>query len=123
MNGTKYHIKNLSSGWITGHGNTGGVMKSIFLCVLIQIGTIDPVRAAQLESIMRSYDGQLTSISNINCATWLSTVLEKLVQQSLVHSTDIPGLRDECLAFGNEHMATARDNRHPRPVVTSNKCA
>lgn len=120
---TYYHVKNLGSGWITDHGNTGGVMKSLFLCVLIKIGTIDPTRATQLDSIMRSYDGRLTSIPNINCGNWLFTVLEELVQQSLVHCTDIQGLRDECLAFGNEHMITARDNEQPRPVVTSTMCS
>lgn len=38
--GSKYHMKNIGGGWIPDHGPTGGVFKSNFLCVLIQVAMV-----------------------------------------------------------------------------------
>ena len=70
--------------WITAHGITAEVFKSLFLCVLIRIGTIDSAHASQLDSVMRSYDGQLNSTPNLSCDSWLFAVMERLVEQSPV---------------------------------------
>jgi hypothetical protein len=53
------------------------------------IGTIDSADAAQLDNVRRSYDGQLNNTPNLNCGTWLLTIVEKLVEQSPVQCSGV----------------------------------
>lgn len=41
------------------HGPTGGVFKSNFLCVLIQVGTIPEAARNTLDQTMRSHDSDV----------------------------------------------------------------
>lgn len=63
--GYKYHMRNLGGGWIPDHGKTGGVFKSNFLCVLIQIATVPQGKHGQLDQIMKSRDHDVNSIPGV----------------------------------------------------------
>lgn len=120
--GTKYHLRSLGSGWITDHGPTGGVFKSQFLCVLIQIASIPAEEDQRLNQIMSTYDANVNSIPNVTCRVWLFKILELLVQQGLVGCNDLQSLQAECMDYGNQYIADAARNIQPRPVVVSSRC-
>ncbi|KAI1946970.1 hypothetical protein LOZ12_002527 [Ophidiomyces ophidiicola] len=120
--GTKYHIKNLGAGWITDHGPTGGVFKSNFLYVLVQIANVPQARHVQLDQIMRMHDNQVNSIPNVTCRVWVLTILQELIQHGIVRCSNILALQQECLEIGNQHRAAAAQNNQPRPVVCSSVC-
>ncbi|KZF22516.1 hypothetical protein L228DRAFT_267914 [Xylona heveae TC161] len=122
QSGIKYHIKQLGSGWITDHGRTGGVFKSNFLCVLIQIATVAEGAGGQLDQIMRSHDGNVNSIPGVTCRVWILKILEKLMQSVIVRCSNADALLQECMAIGNQHGPEAAENHQPRPVVKSNLC-
>ena len=67
---------------------------------------------------MKSYDGTLNSILGISCRVWLLMVLDRLVEEGLVHC-DVGELERECMDFGNEFSLSASLNEQPRPVVGS----
>ena len=115
-------MKNLGSGWVTEHGPTGGVFKSQFLCVLIQIASIPAEEEQQLQQTMTTYDATPNSIPNVTCRVWLFTILKLLVQQGLVGCEDLESLQAECMDHGNQYMNGAADNNQPRPVVVSSLC-
>jgi hypothetical protein len=121
--GTKYHVKNIGSGWVPDHGPTGGVFKSNFLCVVIEIATIPPNKEQLLDQLMKTYDHNLNDTQGITCRVWVMKILALLVQHGLAACSDLPGLQAECFNFGNQHMATAVSNDQPRPVVVSIKCS
>ncbi|RMD41076.1 hypothetical protein DV735_g4052, partial [Chaetothyriales sp. CBS 134920] len=73
--GMKYHIKGLGGGWIADHGRTGGVFKSQFLCVLIQIGSIPAEKEARFDQLARSYDGSINTTPGITCRTSSATAV------------------------------------------------
>ncbi|OAX82370.1 hypothetical protein ACJ72_03287 [Emergomyces africanus] len=120
--GSKYHIRNLGSGWIPDHGPTGGVFKSNFLCVLVQIADVPEAKTPQLDQIMRSLDPSINAIPGISCRVWLFTVLQNLVHHGIVRCTDLAALQQECMGIGNQNMADAAVNRQPRPVTRSRLC-
>lgn len=120
--GTKYHVTNLNSGWIADHGATGGVFKSNFLCVVIQVASVPANKEQQLDQVMRRYDGNLNGIPNITCRVWVMEIMALLVQQGFVVCSDLPGLQTECFNFGNHYMSSAARNDQPRPVVVATKC-
>ncbi|KAK2810171.1 hypothetical protein FQN50_003141 [Emmonsiellopsis sp. PD_5] len=120
--GSKYHIRNLGNGWIPDHGPSGGVFKSNFLCVLIQIALVPEAKKPQLDQIMRSLDSNINAIPGVSCRVWLFTVLQGLVQHGIVRCTDLAALQQECMGIGNQYMADAAVNRQPRPVVRSTLC-
>ena len=122
LGGTKYHMTNVSRGWIAGHGTTGGVFKSIFLCVLIQIGSIPAVREEEFDRIMRSYDDTVNSIPGVTCRVWIFTILPHLIEAGLLHCEDLDALQKECFDFGNAQAMSAVDNKQPRPVMVSSTC-
>ncbi|PGH34386.1 hypothetical protein GX50_02753 [[Emmonsia] crescens] len=121
--GTKYHVKNLGIGWITDHGDTGGVFKSNFLCVVIHIATVPQARHAQVDQTMKSLDGNINSIPGISCRVWLLSILQKLIQNGIVRCSSYTELEQECFTIGNDHSSRAADNDQPRPVVRSRVCA
>ncbi|RAL01567.1 uncharacterized protein BO80DRAFT_424771 [Aspergillus ibericus CBS 121593] len=120
--GTKYHMTNLGGGWIPDHGLTGGVFKSNFLCVLVEIATIPPAQHDQVDQIMRFHDGDINSIPGVTCRVWVLTILQKLIQNGLVLCNDIKALEQECMGFGNQYQGAAAQNDQPRPVVKSRLC-
>ena len=120
--GIKYHITNVGNGWVADYGPTGGVFKSNFLCVLIQVATIPAERAAQLDQIMRAYDQNLNGIPNVTCRVWLFRILEILVQHGLVRCSSLQDLQAECMEYGNQHSEGAAFNNQPRPVTVSRVC-
>ncbi|PYH44047.1 uncharacterized protein BP01DRAFT_87927 [Aspergillus saccharolyticus JOP 1030-1] len=120
--GIQYHVKGLNAGWITDHGREGGIFKSNFLCVLIQIATIPAVKHRQLDQIMRSRDADLNSIPNVTCRVWLTTILGQMIEHGLVRCSRVDALERECKDFGNQYSGGAQRNEQPRPVVTSRLC-
>ncbi|KAK2761589.1 hypothetical protein FQN54_001417 [Arachnomyces sp. PD_36] len=120
--GSKYHVRNLGSGWMPDHGPTGGVFKSNFLCVLVQIAVVPDARKAQLDQIMCSLDANINAVPGISCRVWLFRVLQDLVQHGIVRCHDLAALQHECMGIGNQYMADAADNRQPRPVIRSRLC-
>ncbi|KAK2865485.1 hypothetical protein FQN49_003524 [Arthroderma sp. PD_2] len=120
--GFKYHMKNLGGGWIADHGPTGGVFKSNFLCVLIQIGSIPQAKEAELDQVMKSHDGDVNSIPGVTCRIWVLAILQRLAQQGLVRYSSRDALEQECMRIGNQYSAGAARNNQPRPVVRSEVC-
>ncbi|KAM5442921.1 hypothetical protein MferCBS31731_001793 [Microsporum ferrugineum] len=120
--GYKYHMKNLAGGWIADHGETGGVFKSNFLCVLIQIASVPPEKKTLLDQVMKSRDGDVNSIPGMSCRVWVLTIAEKLAQQGLLRYSSLEALEQECFRVGNQYSAGAADNNQPRPVVRSEVC-
>ncbi|KKZ61004.1 hypothetical protein EMCG_04340 [[Emmonsia] crescens] len=121
--GTKYHIKNFGIGWITDHGQTSGVFKSNFLCVLVHIATVPQEKHAQVHQTMKSLDSNINSIPGISCRVWLLSILQMLIQHGIVRSSSYTELEQECFTIGNQHSSRAADNDQPRPVVRSRVCA
>jgi hypothetical protein len=86
---------------------TGGVFKSNFLCVLVQIASIPADEEQRLDQLMRTYDGNVNSIPGVACRVWLFRILEVLVQGGLVRCADLQALEAECMDCGNQHPATS----------------
>ncbi|OJD10819.1 hypothetical protein ACJ73_09685 [Blastomyces percursus] len=113
--GLKYHV----NGWITDHGSTGGVFKSNFLCVLVEIASVPPAKHSHLDQVIRSRDRDLNSIPDVTCRVWLVVILQALIQAGVVRCSSVEALQQECMAFGNQYSAAAAENIQPRPVVRS----
>ncbi|EEH03886.1 conserved hypothetical protein [Histoplasma capsulatum G186AR] len=120
--GTKYHVKNLGSGWITEHGSTTGLFKSNFLCVVVQIAAVAEAKYAQVDQIMRTHDGKLNSIPGISCRVWILSILQMLIENGIVQCSSCAELEQECFEIGNQHRFGAIANNQPRPVVRSTLC-
>lgn len=125
--GIKYHATNIVDNWIGDHGPTGGVMKSLFLCAMVQIADIPPQAHAKLDEIMRSYDSSLNdyiiSLPGPTCRTWLMEVMKRLVDAGLVQCKGtVDELQEECLEIGNRFSAETSENKQPRPVIKSKLC-
>jgi hypothetical protein len=71
---------------------------------------------------MRSRDGDVNSIPGITCRVWLMVIMRELIQQGIVRCSNIEGLQQECMAFGNQYSQGAANNTQPRPVVRSTLC-
>lgn len=121
--GTKYHIRNMGSGWIPDHASTGGVFKSNFLCTLIKIADVPAAKESQLDSAMRAYDNSLSTIPGLTCRVWLFTVMALLVQYGVVRCNDLNALQTECMSIGNQHRLGAAANNQPRPVAAATLCS
>lgn len=85
----KYHMRNLGSGWIPDHGTTGGVFKSNFLCVLVQIAIVPLAKHSQLDQIMGPRDGDVNSIPGVTCRVWLMVILQQLNQHGIVRCSNV----------------------------------
>ncbi|KAJ5492700.1 hypothetical protein N7539_001446 [Penicillium diatomitis] len=120
--GVKYHMRNIGGGWMPDHGPTGGVFKSNFLCVLIQVGTIPEAARNTLDQTMRSHDGDVNTIPGVTCRVWVLTIFRRLMQYGIVRCSDIGGLERECMTLGNQYSPGAAINQQPRPVVRSSLC-
>lgn len=120
--GEKYHMKNLSSGWILHHGHTSGVFKSNFLCVLIQIAVVPEANHDLLDQIMKSRDRDVNDVPGVTCRVWVLIILQKLIRHGLVRCSSVDGLQEECMAFGNKYSADAAGSVQPRPVLSSTLC-
>lgn len=121
--GVKYHMKNIGGGWIADHGPTGGVFKSNFLCVLIQVATLPQTARNTLDELMRSRDADVNMIPGVTCRVWLMKILQKLIQNGIVRCSNPDALQQECMSFGNQYGPGAAINQQPRPVVRSKFCA
>ncbi|RAH85437.1 hypothetical protein BO86DRAFT_416310 [Aspergillus japonicus CBS 114.51] len=121
----KYHVKNPSTdgkGWLADHGRTGGLLKSNLLCVVNQIARVPSDKVAQIDPIMRSYDGNLNAMPGITCRVWVLAILQKLMDQGIVRCSSVKDLEAECLSVGNGYMVEAANSRQPRPIVKSPVC-
>lgn len=115
-------MTNLGGGWIPDHGATGGVFKSNFLCVLIEIARIPQAKHSQVDQIMRSHDGDVNSIPSVTCRVWVMAILQKLILNGIVQCSNCDALQQECMGFGNQYSDAAAANDQPRPVVKSRLC-
>ncbi|KAJ5807989.1 hypothetical protein N7474_009258 [Penicillium riverlandense] len=120
--GVKYHVSNLSGGWLAEHASKSAIFKEGFLCALVQIATVPEEAHARLDEIMRSHDGDINSIPGITCRVWLFAILKKLVDEGIVNCPSIEELQEECMEIGNRVSLDAARNVQPRPVVRSRFC-
>lgn len=121
--GMKYHIKTMGEGWISDHSTRGGgLFKSNFLCVLVQIASVAQARHGRLDEIMKVHDGDVNFIPGVTCRVWLMTILQELIRDGIVGCNDYEALQRECMDFGNHYMDEAACNVQPRPVVRSTLC-
>jgi hypothetical protein len=121
--GTIYQVKGLSEGWITDHGVTGCIFKSLFLCCLVQIGNISSTKKQELDQTIRSCDSTLNEICDVTCKVWLFEVLPRLIEQGFVRCDNPEALKAECLAIGNKFRVEASGNVQPRPAKIANTCS
>ena len=119
--GTKYQMTSPGDGWIADHASKGGVFKSQFRCVLVQIGSIPAAKEAKLDQIMRSHDHSVNDIPGVTCRVWMFTILPVPIEASLLHCGDLASLQKECIDFGNPCMYSAGENDQPRPVKISSR--
>jgi hypothetical protein len=117
--GTVYQVKGLGEGWITDHGVSGCIFKSLFLGGLVRIGNIPETKKQELDQWIRSLDNNLNEIKDITCKVWLFEVLTHLIKQGFVRCADPEALKSECLAFGNKFRFEASENIQPRPVTVA----
>lgn len=117
-----YQVKGLGEGWITDHGVSGCIFKSLFLCCLVRIGNIAVTREQELDQCIRSYDVTLNEIPHVTCKVWLFKVSAHLIGQGFVHCDSLEALEKECLAFGNMVRLEASRNVQPRPVADATTC-
>lgn len=121
--GLTYEVKGLGSGWIPEHSETGGIFKTNFLCVLIEIATIEPAKHGIFDSLVRSYDEDLRAIPGVTCRVWLLEVIRLLAANRLVKCQDPSVLERECKDIGNRHSTQAAENEQPRPVLKAGSCS
>jgi hypothetical protein len=147
--GMQYQVNSVGSSSSSGyylpdHQPARAIVKSNFLCVLIQISAgIPEERIQDLDRIMRTYDQSLNSvIPGVTCRVWMFRVLPLLVETGFVKwrsssSQDddaaaaaaaaaaadevdrVAALEDECKGIGNRYRLDAAMNVQPRPVVVS----
>ena len=123
--GSKYHIKNQGSGWITDHGMTSGIFKEFLLVGLFHIATVRDGLRSHVNLILRTYDTSLNT-PGISCRVWLLWVLALLQQPIngclILKCTDLDILEAEIKAWGNDHAISAAENKQPRPIGVSMEC-
>lgn len=123
--GTKYHIKQQGSGWISDHGPTAGVFKSFLLVGLFKIADVPTGLEGHLDQILRTYDRQLNT-SGVTCRVWVLWVLALLQKpingQKILKCSNLSALEVEAKNWGNQNAIGAADNVQPRPVATSTLC-
>ncbi|KAF2646000.1 hypothetical protein P280DRAFT_524599 [Massarina eburnea CBS 473.64] len=121
--GTKYHIKGQGAGWITDHGHTAGVFKSISLIGLFQVAVVPNGLEAYTDQQLRTYDSSLNDLPGITCRVWLLRVLALLQKEvngsKILKCTDLSALEAEVKAWGNGNAEAALKNQQPRPVGVS----
>lgn len=120
--GVKYHIRNIGDGWIPDHGQTGEVLKTMYLCVLIEVANVPETMYGVLDDTMRSLDGNLNAISGMTCRVWVLIVVKRLIELGVIRCESEEVFQEECMMFGNMFSAQAAENLQPRPVVRAQFC-
>lgn len=96
--GTKYHIKQPGSGWITDHAPTAGVLNSFLLVGLFRIADVPSGWEGLLDQTVRTYDTQL-NVPGITCRVWVLWVLALLQKsidgQTILKCSDLNALEIE----------------------------
>ncbi|KAJ5908485.1 hypothetical protein N7495_001167 [Penicillium taxi] len=87
--GTKYHIKNLGSGWMPDHAPNTGIFKEFLLVGLFKVANIPVKMESLMDEAMRTYDFQLieTEIKtwgNLNATSSSQNVQPRPVGSSLL---------------------------------------
>ena len=116
--GKMYQVKGLGEGWITDHGQTGCIFKSLFLGCLMRIASIDEGRTGELDRVIENLDSELNEIPGVTCRVWLFEVLPRLVEAGFFTCRDPQALQTECLELGDGIRIEASRNLQPRPVFT-----
>ena len=122
--GMRYHVTNTlgsANNWFPDFGFTRGVLKSMRLDVLIQIGSIPDKQEAQLDRLMKHYNEYLNAMAGVTCRVWVLKIVELLVQHGLIRCQDVGALEQECFAIGNKYARDCAENNQPRPVLVSTK--
>ena len=121
--GIVYQVKGLDEGWITDHGVSGCIFKSLFLCCLVRIGAVPATEEQCLDVAIRSRDSSLSKIQGVTCKVWLFEVLPCLIREGLVRCENLEALKSECLEIGDKFRFDASGNVQPRPVLISTTCS
>ena len=121
--GTRYHIKNMGSGWITEHEQVAGAIDTFSLIGFVQIATIPTGQESYVDEQIRAYDSSLNSLSELSSRTWVLRVIALLQKEvngaKLVKCADLNALDGEIKSFGNEHALATHNNKKPRPIIIS----
>lgn len=123
--GTKYHITGGDPVWTAEHGRVGNLFKDFLLCVVVEIGTVPDHAEDKAEAIFKSFDpfvNDKKKLPSVTCRTWLMMVVQELANANLVYCQDIRALERECMDAGNMYMASAAENRQPRPLIQARTC-
>lgn len=121
--GYKCHIRNLSANWLTGHGATNGIRKSMALVIIVRIIRNIPANyVAQLEQLVRADDASHNSLLSVSCTVWLFRVLQRLQYAGLLKCNDLGGLEREFWQISQEHRASACIAKRPPPICVSALC-
>ncbi|PYH75366.1 hypothetical protein BO82DRAFT_33262 [Aspergillus uvarum CBS 121591] len=123
--GTKYHIKQQGSGWITDHGPTAGVFKSFLLIGLFRIADVPMGWENHLDQTLKTYDNRLNT-PGTTCRVWVFWVLgllqKPIAGKTILKCDNLQSLEAEVKNWGNANAASAAENLQPRPLGASTLC-
>lgn len=123
--GTKYHITNRGidgTHWITDHGRTAGVFKSMRLVGLFRIAQVSIERFEEADGIIRTFDESLNDVEGRTCRTWALEVMALLNEVSIVQCQSFEALNREILDWANDNVQSAVLAQQPRPLADSSLC-
>ncbi|OQE17338.1 hypothetical protein PENSTE_c021G09850 [Penicillium steckii] len=121
--GLKYHIVNDDEdAWKAAHGETRGVFKSLQLCALVHIATIQPDARDDVDHIIKSLDGELNEYPGITCRVWVMMIVQLLACRRFLYCPLADDLEYECMEIGNCCQIDVITGRQPRSVIKSQVC-
>ncbi|KAI0649416.1 hypothetical protein C8Q79DRAFT_512159 [Trametes meyenii] len=128
--GHKYHIQNVgrgsSTGWVSDHKLTRGVMRSMLLAGVLRIGYCPPENAQDLFRIMQSWplNQNPPGFPQLTCRTWTLHMIRTLSAdpRQYVRCPDIFALENEAVQWGGHQWQGALGAHKPRPIEDSRVC-
>ena len=121
--GVTHELEDRDGLWSAKHVPEAGIFKRLFLCVLIEIGTISGADKQHLfDRIVNTYDRSLHELPCLDCDVWLMNVVILLDEAGLLECPDIGAFQQECLDLGNEYLESAAKNEQPRPLRVARMC-
>ncbi|EPS94007.1 hypothetical protein FOMPIDRAFT_1135080 [Fomitopsis schrenkii] len=122
--GYKYHIRNVGSNWLTDHGPTSGLLKSMALVVIVRIIRSVPADyVPQFQQLMQAEDAIVNTIPSVSCRVWLFRTLQRLQLSHFLRCNDLNALEQEIRKIGQEERLSACKAEIPRPIRASALCA
>lgn len=113
--GTKFHIRNIGSGWFSEHEPNSGIMKEFLLVGLMKIADVP---ADLTEALHASITAVPHDSPTVNCLSWVRDSLEAAMSAGAVRRFSIDELEQDARAFGASQFDDAAQNVQPRPITT-----